>query len=115
MRLKYTTFCRIAIVIAFVLISPCTVAAQDFSTVPDFPSDFTLIDPASPSATPTPKPTPASPTAKATTTPVKQSVPDTATGPESTAVVGLATLLGLVLLLAVRWYVLTATHHDSQS
>lgn len=108
--MRYAKFCRIAFIVAFALIAPCTVAAQDFSTVPDFPSDFTLIDPKSATSSPSPAATPA-----ITSAPKTVAVADTPTGPASLAVVTLATLLGLILLGIIRWHLLTATHHDHQN
>ncbi|MFY9484312.1 MAG: hypothetical protein WAP74_01685 [Patescibacteria group bacterium] len=110
--MKYAKFCRIAFIVAFALIAPCSVAAQDFSTVPDFPSDFTLIDPKS--ATPSPSPSP-TPTPKTTAAVVTKELADTPTGPGSLAVVTLATLLGLLVLGIIRWHSLTAIDHDHQN
>lgn len=107
--MKYAKLCRIAFVIAFALIAPCTVAAQDFSTVPDFPSDFTLIDPKT--ATPSPSPSP-TPTPKTTSVAKTEQLADTPTGPASLAVITLATLLGLTLLGLIRWHALTSIDHD---
>lgn len=111
--MKYAKFCRIAFIVAFALIAPCTVAAQDFSTVPDFPSDFTLIDPKT--ATPSPTPTATPTTTSVTSAPKTVAVADTPTGPASLAVVTLATLLGLLLLGIIRWHSLTAINHDHQN
>lgn len=102
--MKPAKFCRIALILAIAVLTPCTIAAQDFSTVPDFPEDFTLVDPSAPSGTGTTTTAPSATTRRDTTTPTTTSVTDTATGPESYTVITLAALLGFVGIAGAAVY-----------
>ncbi|MBI3495363.1 hypothetical protein HY065_01935 [Candidatus Berkelbacteria bacterium] len=119
--MRYLRYCTITLF--FVLAGftgACSVRAQDFSTVPDFPQDFTLVDPNAPSAGSTADTTTKSTTPATTTTPssgsttavtaqpVTKTIPDTASGPESLKVITIAALLGFGVIAALRFHTLTS-------